>query len=485
MRTKKQPILEAPITKLAYGGRGIAKLNGMAVFVDQTIPGDHALIQIIRRRKNYAEARLVKILEPSPDRVTPPCRYSGICGGCTWQFVRYEQQLEYKRLHVAECFEHLGGIQGVAIHPTIPSPSSFGYRNKMEFACTDRRWLLPEELADPAAQKDFGLGLHVPGAYQKVIDIRECLLQPPLGNRILDHAREFIKTSRRQVYNLRNHEGFWRFVMLRNSAATGRWMVNLVTAYEDREVMRELAEGLVKLFPEVASIVNNVSARRAGIAVGEFEHPVAGEPTIREAIGKLEFEISANSFFQTNTQAAERLYETVKAYAGLDGRQTVLDLYSGTGTIPIILSGEAREVIGIEIVPSAVADARTNCRLNGISTCRFIQGDIQDRLPAIGVRPEVVIIDPPRAGMSKEVVREILALSPQRMVYVSCNPATLARDLASLREAYEIMEIQPIDLFPHTFHVESVVRLEKTGHRLQGAFSKAARRSSIDGWVDR
>jgi 23S rRNA (uracil1939-C5)-methyltransferase len=463
MRTKKQPILEAAITRLAYGGRGIAKLNGMAVFVDQTIPGDRALIQIARRRKNYAEARLVKILEPSPDRVTAPCRYSGICGGCTWQFVRHQQQLEYKRLHVAECLEHLGGIKGIAIHPAYPSLCIFEYRNKMEFACADRRWLLPEELADPAAQKDFGLGLHVPGAFNKVIDIRECLLQPSLGNRILEHTRQFIKSSGRPVYNLRNHEGFWRFVMLRNSTATGRWMVNLVTAHENREVVLELAERLIGEFPEIGSVVNNVSARKAGIAVGEFERPVAGEATIREAIGKLEFEISANSFFQTNTRAAERLYETVKAYAGLDGRQTVLDLYSGTGTIPIILSGECREVIGIEIVPSAVADARTNCRLNGISNCRFIQGDIQDCLPTLDVRPDVMIIDPPRAGMSKEVVGEVLALAPSRMVYVSCNPATLARDLAMLVEAYEIMEVQPIDLFPHTFHIESVVRLERRG----------------------
>jgi 23S rRNA (uracil1939-C5)-methyltransferase len=250
-------------------------------------------------------------------------------------------------------------------------------------------------------------------------------------------------------------------VVLRNSAATGRWMVNVVTAFEDRKTLAILAERLMAGFPEIGSVVNNITARKAGVAVGEVERVVAGDASLREAIGRFEFLVSANSFFQTNTRGAERLYRTVKEYARLDGQQTVLDLYSGTGTIPIVLARDCREVIGIEIAESAVANARENCRLNGISNCRFLQGDIQDRLPGFGVRPEVVIIDPPRVGVSKEVMREVMAMSPQRLVYVSCNPATLARDLAMLGEGYEILEVQPIDMFPHTFHVESVVRLEK------------------------
>jgi 23S rRNA (uracil1939-C5)-methyltransferase len=461
MRRKKYPLIEADITGLALGGRGIARVDGMAVFVDQAIPGDRAVIQFTRRKKNYAEARVVEILTPSADRVTAPCRYSGFCGGCTFQFLRYDMQLEYKRRHVAEALEHIAGIRQVPVHATIPSPAIFGYRNKMEFTCSDRRWLLPFEMNAPGLDRAFALGLHLPGTFHRVFDTLECLLHPDPGNRILAEARNYIKSSVRPVYGLHSHEGFWRFVMLRSSAATGRWMVNLVTAFEEQEALPPLAERLMTAFPEISSVVNNVTARQAGIAVGEFERLVKGEACIRDAIGRFEFEISANSFFQTNTRGAERLYETVAEYAGLSGGETVLDLYSGTGTIPIFLSGRCREVVGIEIAAAAVADAQKNCRLNGIPNCQFVLGDIQDCLPGLDIRPQVVIIDPPRAGMAREVVAQVMAMAPERIVYVSCNPATLARDLALLKETYAVLEVQPLDLFPHTFHMESVARLVK------------------------
>jgi 23S rRNA (uracil1939-C5)-methyltransferase len=461
MRRRKQPFVETEIVGLAFGGRGIARIDGMAVFVDQTVPGDRALIQVTRRKKNFAEARVVEILSPSQDRVASPCRYSGFCGGCTWQFLRYEKQLEYKRRHVGESLEHIAAIKEAPVHATLPSALDFEYRNKMEFTCSDRRWLLPSEMADPAAGRSFALGLHVPGTFHKVIDTQECLLQPALGNRILAEIRNGIRSSGRPVYGLRSHEGFWRFVMLRNSAATGRWMVNLVTAFEERQPLLALAEMLTAAFPEIASVVNNVTGRPAGIAVGEFERRVAGDACIRDTIGRFEFDISANSFFQTNTRAAARLYETVLDYAALSGGETVLDLYSGTGTIPIYISEKCREVIGVEIVASAVADAERNCLLNGVSNCRFVRGDILEGLASINARPEVVIIDPPRVGMAREVVEQVLRMAPPRIVYVSCNPATLARDLAVLKESYAVLEIQPLDMFPHTFHVESVARLAK------------------------
>jgi len=461
MRRRQQTIVETDITGLAFGGKGIARLDGLAVFVERTVPGDRARIRITRKKRNYAEARLEEILTPSADRVAAPCRYSGICGGCTWQFLRYERQLEYKRQHVAESLEHIGAITGVPVHATLPSPALFGYRNKMEFTCTDRRWLLPEEMGQPDAENGLALGLHVPGTFHKVIDIAECLLQPAAGNRILEAIRGFIRSSGRPVYGLRSHEGFWRFAMLRNSAANGGWMVNIVTASEDRAMVTALAERLTAVFPEVVSVVNNVTARHAGVAVGEFERGVAGAPFIRDAIGRFEFEVSANSFFQTNTRGAALLYRTVLEYAGLEGQETVLDLYSGTGTIPIFISGHCREVVGIEIIASSVADAERNCRLNGVSNCRFIRGDILEGLSGLTVRPQVMIIDPPRVGMAKEVVQRVLAMGPERIVYVSCNPATLARDLVLLKECYAVQEVQPIDMFPHTFHVESVVRLER------------------------
>jgi 23S rRNA (uracil1939-C5)-methyltransferase len=461
MGRKKYPRIEAEITGLAFGGRGIARIDGLAVFVPNTAPGDRAVVQITRRKQNFAEAFLAELIESSPDRVAAPCRYSGVCGGCSWQFLRYEKQLEYKRRHVVESLEHIGGIRGVPVHPTVPSPAVFAYRNKMEFTCSDRRWLLPAELKDPAAEKGFALGLHVPGTFHKVIDTQACLLQPEPGNRILSAIRDAIRSSGRPVYGLRSHAGFWRFAVLRSSTGSGRWLVNLVSAFEDPSALRPLAEHLCSGFPEIVGIVNNVTSRKAAVAVGEFERSLAGERALRDRLGRFDFEISANSFFQTNTRSAERLYDIVAAYAGLDGSETVLDLYSGTGTIPIMLSGGCREVIGIEVVASAVADARTNCRLNGITNCRFVLGDIQDCLPALEVRPEVVVIDPPRVGMAREVVQEILRLAPERMVYVSCNPATLARDLALLQPNYQVHEVQPIDMFPHTFHVESVARLSR------------------------
>jgi 23S rRNA (uracil1939-C5)-methyltransferase len=461
MRRRQQTIVETDITGLAFGGKGIARIDGLAVFVERTVPGDRARIRITRKKRNYAEARLEEILAPSADRVAAPCRYSGICGGCTWQFLRYEKQLEYKRQHVAESLEHIGAITGVPVHATLASPAMFGYRNKMEFTCTDRRWLLPEEMGQSGAENDFAIGLHVPGTFHKVIDVAECLLQPAAGNRILEAIRGFIRSSGLPVYGLRSHAGFWRFVMLRNSAANGGWMVNIITAFEDRAMVTTLAERLTAAFPEVVSVVNNVTARHAGVAVGEFEQAVMGTPFIRDAIGRFEFDVSANSFFQTNTRGAALLYRTVLEYAGLEGQETVLDLYSGTGTIPIFISGHCREVVGIEIVASSVADAERNCRLNGVSNCRFIKGDILEGLAGVALRPQVMIIDPPRVGMAKEVVQQVLAMGPGRIVYVSCNPATLARDLVLLQEGYAVREVQPIDMFPHTFHVESVVRLER------------------------
>jgi len=461
MRRRQQTIVETDITGLAFGGKGIARIDGLAVFVERTVPGDRARIRITRKKRNYAEAQLEEILAPSADRVAAPCRYSGICGGCTWQFLRYEKQLEYKRQHVAESLEHIGAITGVPVHATLASPVLFGYRNKMEFTCTDRRWLLPEEMGQPGAENDFAIGLHVPGTFHKVIDVAECLLQPAAGNRILEAIRGFIRSSGQPVYGLRSHAGFWRFAMLRNSAANGGWMVNIITAFEDRAMVTTLAERLTAAFPEVVSVVNNVTARHAGVAIGEFEQAVIGTPFIRDAIGRFEFDVSANSFFQTNTQGAALLYRTVLEYAGLEGQETVLDLYSGTGTIPIFISEHCREVVGIEIIASSVADAERNCRLNGVSNCRFIKGDILEGLSGLAVRPQVMIIDPPRVGMAKEVVQQVLAMGPGRIVYVSCNPATLARDLVLLQEGYAVREVQPIDMFPHTFHVESVVRLER------------------------
>lgn len=451
--------LDLDITDIAFGGKGIARVEGLAVFVDQTVPMDRVRARIIRKKKNFAEARALEWITPSPHRREAPCPYSGTCGGCKWQFLDYDVQLAYKRRHVQDSLEHIALIKGVPVHPAIPSEAVFEYRNKMEFSCADRRWLLPSAMAEGESDTGFAIGLHVPGTFHKVLDIEACLIQPRLGNAILKTVRDYIRASDLPVYGLKSHQGFWRFLMLRHSVAHDRWMVNLITASERRDALSPLAERLADEFPEIVSVVNNVTSRRAGIAVGEFEVPLLGGPTIRDRIDPYEFEISANSFFQTNTRGAGRLYEVVKRYAALTGAETVLDLYCGTGTIGIYLSDAARSVTGIEIVESAVSDARRNCRINGIGNCRFLAGDIRGILSQVAEKPRVMIIDPPRAGMHPDVVRQVLEMAPPRIVYVSCNPATLARDLALMADRYEVAEVQPVDMFPHTFHIESVARL--------------------------
>jgi 23S rRNA (uracil1939-C5)-methyltransferase len=461
MKIKKGQLLELDISGIAFGGKGIAKINGLNVFVEKAVPMDKVVARIVKKKKQYAEARVDTLIEPSPFRVTPKCMYSGFCGGCKWQFLQYDKQLEYKQQHVVDSIERIGQIHGVPVHPTIPSPEIFEYRNKMEFSCSDRRWLLPDEMEKSNIDKNFALGLHVPGTFYKVMDTRVCLLQPELGNRILDDVRKYIRMSGVPVYGLRSHIGFWRFIMLRHSKAYNQWMVNIVTSKEDQKTVQPLADHLIKTYSEIVSVVNNIASRRAGIAVGEYEILLSGQPCIRDKIGEFEFEISANSFFQTNTRGAQRLYETIKKYADLSSEETVVDLYCGTGAIAIFLSGAAKTVIGIEIAESAVNDSMNNCRINGISNCRFVLGDIKEKLAELTAAPDVMIIDPPRAGMHKDVVYKILELGPARIVYVSCNPATMARDLGMLKDSYRVVEVQPVDMFPHTYHIESVARLDK------------------------
>ncbi len=460
MTLKKGQQLELDISDIAIGGMGFTKYEDFAVFIKGVVPQDRVLAQIIKKKKNYAEARLIQLISSSPLRIPPPCPYSGYCGGCAWQFLNYDSQLDYKRRHVIQSLEHIALINGILVHPTIRSEKIFGYRNKMEFSCADKTWLLPDDMAQGVADTGFALGLHVPGTFHKVLDTQACLLQPELGNRILNDVKAFMKNSGLPPYGLRSHVGFWRFLMLRHSAAYDQWMVNIITASEDRGVVQPLADMLTNKYPEIVSVVNNITNRKSGVAVGEYEILLSGSSVITDKIGNFKFEISANSFFQTNTAGAARLYEIVRQYAGLTGTERVLDLYCGTGTIAISLSDMAKEVIGIEIIDSAVADAQQNCQLNQISNCRFVLGDMREVLPQIGQSPDLMIIDPPRVGMHKDVVKQVLEMKPSKIVYVSCNPATLSRDLALLKEGYEVAEVQPVDMFPHTFHIESVARLE-------------------------
>lgn len=460
MQIKKGQVLELEVTDIAFGGKGLAKIDGFAIFIDKAITQDLVKIRISKKKKNYAEGRIIEMIKPSPLRQESKCHYSGYCGGCKWQFLDYGKQLEYKKAHVSESIEHIGLLKSVVVHPVIPSVHTFAYRNKMEFSCSDRRWLMPYELEDNTVDKGFGVGLHAPGTFYKVIDIDKCWIFPDTGNAILDEVRTYIRQSEVPVYGLHSHKGFWRFLMLRHSYYKNNWMVNIITSSENKEVLMPLAEKLMEKFPEITSVVNNITAKRAGVAVGEYEVHLKGDQYIIDRLGDYEFKISANSFFQTNTPGAEKLYEIVTKYAELTGSEIVVDLYSGTGTIPIWISAFAKEIIGIEIVESSVIDANKNCIENGVDNCRFILGDIKDILPELSVEPDLMIIDPPRAGMHEDVVKTVLALAPKKIVYVSCNPATMARDFLMLKEKYNVIEVQPVDMFPHTYHIESVARLE-------------------------
>jgi 23S rRNA (uracil1939-C5)-methyltransferase len=454
---RKGDTIQLHIDSVAYGGQGIGRLDGLVFFVRGAIPGDSVSAQVIKKKKDYAEARIVSLLEPSPDRVFAPCPYSGHCGGCQWQHVRYQRQLEYKKGHVREALARIGNLSGVVIHDPVSSDIVFGYRNKMEFSFASRLWS-PAEDTD-RRDGTLVLGLHAPGTFYKVIDVESCLLIEEKGNELLRCVKKFARDSGLPAYDLRTHRGFWRFLTLRYSPTFKEWMVNIVTHEEKRTLMEAWAQDLGKTFPEVRTFVNNITARKASIAVGERERVLLGDSTITDRLGSYVFHISANSFFQTNSSGALKLYQKVLDYAELTGRETVLDLYSGTGTIPVFLAKSSKLVIGMEIVASAVRDAERNCRSNGIENCSFILGDIRESLASFRIKPDVLIIDPPRAGMHQEVLARALALCSERIIYISCNPATLARDLGEMSRDYEVTEIQPVDMFPHTYHVEVVAKL--------------------------
>jgi 23S rRNA (uracil1939-C5)-methyltransferase len=462
MAVKKGEILRLEISKMAFGGKGIARVDDFVVFVDQGVIHDVVDVRVVKKKKTYAEARILEVITPSPNRLEPPCPYSGHCGGCKWQFLDYETQLEYKWRHVQDALERPGLIESGRIHPVMGSQSIFGYRNKMEFSCSDRRWLMPAEMETEGIERGFAIGLHVPGTFYKVLDIKSCMLQPELGNDILEDIRQFIKDSRLPVYGLRSQEGFWRFAMLRHSAFYDQWMVNIITSGDEKTEVLSLANRLMEKYPNVVSVMNNINSSKASISLGEREICIAGQKTIKDRIGDLEFEISANSFFQTHTFQAGALYRKVEEYADLSGDETVLDLYCGAGTISAWLARSAKKVLGVEMSEAAVRDAESNVRLNGIDNCEFIAGDMKDALPGVETKPDVMIIDPPRAGMHKKVVSRVLEMAPPKIVYVSCNPATMARDIEMMKEKYQVLEAQPVDMFPHTWHIECVAKMERT-----------------------
>jgi 23S rRNA (uracil1939-C5)-methyltransferase len=446
---------------MAAGGAGVARADGMVVFVPGAVEGDTLRVVINKRKKDYAEARIIEILSPSPVRKASPCPHAGICGGCQWQHIEYEAQLRFKHSIVKDALERIAGLRGVAVKEVKASGLVFHYRNKMEFSFSERVWVPSALEAKSDGPSGVFLGLHVPGTYYKVIDIERCLLIPDEGSAVVCRVRELCRKTGIPAYGLKSHVGLWRFLTLRYSRSSSRWLVNLITSGQGQAPLDVIAGDLTARFPSVSTVVHTINRRKAAIAAGDEERIIEGEGFLLDKIGPWTFRISASSFFQTNTEAASCLYDEVLRLAELSGSEHVLDLYSGTGTIPIYISSRAKRVIGMELSEKAVMDARVNCDANGVFNCRFVCGDIRLLLKDLPERPDVVIMDPPRSGMHKEVVASLLRLSPSRMIYVSCNPATMARDLALLSQDYAVGEVQPVDMFPHTHHVECVARLDR------------------------
>ena len=483
MNIKKGDIVELQIEKYAFEGKGIAKVsknellglneeNGSeknyVVFVQGSYPGDTVNTRLLKIKNSYAEALAINIISQSKDRVKANCKFFGTCGGCKQQDLNYETQAQYKQKQVEEIFNKLGGFTNIEIESIIPSENVFHYRNKMEFSFSDKRWLTKEEIAiEGTIDRDFALGLHIPRIFDKVLDVDECFLQSETGNRILNFTRNFFKNKNTSIYSTKTHTGYLRNLVIKQASSTNDLMVNLVTSEENDELVNEYCDELRKEVPEVTTVINNINKKFAAVAVGDYEKVIFGPGFIYDEIGRHKFRISANSFFQTNTMQAEKLYQTALDYAELNGNEIVYDLYSGAGTIAIYVSDKAKQVYTFESVESAIEDAHVNAELNKIKNVKFFNADLyksflpiveKNKLP----KPDVMIIDPPRSGMHPTTVNDVISLSPEKIVYVSCNPTTQVRDIKLMVESgYKLIKVKPVDMFPHTFHIENVALLRK------------------------
>ncbi|MBI4610813.1 MAG: 23S rRNA (uracil(1939)-C(5))-methyltransferase RlmD [Candidatus Rokubacteria bacterium] len=455
-RLKRGDVLSLTIDDLAFGGEGVGRANGYVVFVRGGIPGDRLRVRLVQARSRFGRGVIEAIEAPSPDRVEAPCPYFGRCGGCRLQHTAYPAQLAFKARQVVECLARIGGLSEVPVRPIIGAPEVFGYRNKMEFTVVR---------GGEGRSGEPVVGLHEADRYDVVLDIERCLLQSETMNLLLAEARRAFRERGLSVYEQESGDGLLRFLMLREGKRTGEAMVNVVTSAPQFSDLVPLADQIRRRVPQTASVVLNVNPKKASVAVGVESHLLAGREHITESLGGLTFQISANSFFQTNTVQAERLFSLVEESTALTGSETVVDLYSGTGAISLLLARRCRWVYGIEVAPAAVDDAVRNAELNGIANCTFLAGEVRYVLPDLigqGVRASVVVADPPRAGFHPRALRALLTLGPARIVYISCNPSTMARDLGELcRGGYRADWVQPIDMFPHTPHIEAVARLER------------------------
>jgi 23S rRNA (uracil1939-C5)-methyltransferase len=463
---KRKKILLENITVTGYAaeGKALAKIDGKVIFIEGAVPGDIADVLLTKNRKDWAEGKVTKIHTYSADRVSPFCIHFGICGGCKWQMLPYGKQLEYKEQEVKDVVKRIGKLNDVPVLPIIGSQKTTNYRNKLEFTFSNKKYLTHNELQVLGEEEWPGgaVGYHVPKLYDKIIDIRECWLMDDVNNIIRNTLREFAESNNYSYYDIKEHKGFLRNIVIRN-CTTGELMVNLVFGNEDKKEIEKICKNLLEKTPAITTLVYTIN-QKWNDSLNDLE-PITfyGKGYVIEKLGDFNFKISPKSFFQTNTKQAEVLYNVVNDFAALAGNETVYDLYCGTGSIGIFLSKKAKKIIGVDVIEDAIKDAKENAALNQLNSASFFKGDVieicNDNFFNFHGKADVVIVDPPRAGLHPKLVNKLLEICSEKIVYVSCNVATQARDLQLLSETYVVEKIQPVDMFPHTHHIESVALL--------------------------
>jgi len=448
----------------AAEGKSLARVDGKVIFIENAVPGDVVDIRLTKSKKDWAEGYVTAWHEYSSDRVPPFCSHFGVCGGCRWQMLPYSMQLQYKQKQVEDVLQRIGKVVLPAISPILGASQSIHYRNKMEYTFSNKRFLLPGELHDPAVSSLQNVaGFHARGLFDKVVDIDTCYLQEEPTNRLRKAIRDFGLENELSFYDIKMHQGWLRTLQLR-ICTTGEVMANLVVGHEDPEMIRLLADRLLQQFPDLTTLLYTINKKWNDSMNDLSPQVIHGKGYVIEQLEDFRFKIGPKSFFQTNTRQGERLYQVTREFAELSGKETVYDLYCGTGSIGIFVSRLAARIVGVEVIAEAIDDARENAALNGIGHARFFAGDVADicreEFFAAEGRPDVIITDPPRAGMHESLVNKILELEAPVVVYVSCNPATQARDLQLLDAKYAVTRVQPVDMFPHTHHIENIVQLK-------------------------
>jgi 23S rRNA (uracil1939-C5)-methyltransferase len=451
------------VTGYAAEGKCLAKHEGKVIFMENAVPGDIVTVRLIKNKKDWAQGQVIKITGFSEERIEPFCKHFGICGGCQWQMLPYEKQLEYKQDQVLQSLKRIGKLELPEIRPILGSEKTTGYRNKLEYTFSSRRYLLKEELADPQISTfQNAAGFHARGIFDKIVDIDTCWLQVEPTNEIRKEIKRWAEEKGISFYDIHRHEGFLRNVQVR-LCRSGEIMVNIVFGYEDENLQNGLLQHIKNRFPSITTLLYTIN-RKWNDSLNDL-NPIVfhGKGYVIENLERFSFKIGPKSFFQTNTAQAERLYQTVRSFAALKGTETIYDLYCGTGSIGIFLSDQVKKLVGIELIPEAIADAKENALLNQVDHAAFFTGDVtticDDAFFETHGRPDLVISDPPRAGMSEKLIAKLLEIVAEKIIYVSCNPATQARDLHMLSEKYHISAVQPVDMFPHTLHIENVTAL--------------------------